>query len=528
MPLVKRQHNTRKGRRARAKKTTVETDTSSDNNYNESDGLYDDNDNDNDDNPGQSDRASTSRVSNNKAPVTPVPPVPKEINIIGRTGMDSQAAGWTTNSLGGQPLVLNNGMLYPPGPDWRGGHTRQYQPSYESQDHASDASAPYMGYPSNNVQYPAAPDMQNMGPSGASSGAQQALSPYQPPNPNGYYPQQYPRLNQFNPWATRGYQTVGGTTQRHPTSPPPPPPLATPPLRPRTPNEDPEKARLEAEIEAFKAILEKQKATEEQREAEAKIRKEAEEAFHRRMEDMRMAQEEAKKEIEIARSQAEEATKNRIRAEQDSEEERSKRMKEFAEKLERDVRAKVELEKIAEMAERKAKAKQSEDLERLVKLKMLKSMDEIVVLAKKRVLHDMDTEEQDWLIKRRGETEGENNLSPDDDLTEKSNTSVTHSTIPLRHAKATTLRSVSSASVRRQGVSPTGSWTKSPLAVPDPPVLGYASDDEGTLSRAGTDILDPSESGRRSQAHHGQQGIYNGQRHRDMYQNDRTEQNEAP
>ncbi|RSL92612.1 hypothetical protein CDV31_015081 [Fusarium ambrosium] len=448
--------------------------------------------------------------------------------------MDSQAAGWTTNSLGGQPLVPNNGMPHPSGPDWHRGNTRPYQPSYESQGHASDASTTYMGYPSNSVQYPTGPDMQSMGPSGASSGTQQAFSLHQLPNPNGYDAQQYPRPTQFNPWVMRGYQTVAGTTQMHHTPPPPPP--TTPPLRPRTPKDDPEKIRLEAEIATFKAMLEKQKEAEKQREVEAKIRKEAEEAFHERMEEMRIVQEEAKKEIEIARSQAEQAAKNRMRAEQDSEEERSKRMKEFAEKLERDVRAKVELEKIAEMAERKAKAKQNEDLERLVKLKMLKSMDEIVVLAKKRVLHDVATgrdmcvgatEEQDWLMERRGETEGENNLSPDDDLTEKSNTSVTHSTIPLRHAKATTLRSVPSASVRRQDIPPTGSWAGPPLAVPDAPVLGDASDDGGTLGRAGTDILDPSESGRGSQAHHRQQGIYKGQRHRDMYQNDGTQQNEA-
>ncbi|KAI8651414.1 C2H2-type domain-containing protein [Fusarium keratoplasticum] len=66
-------------------------------------------------------------------------------------------------------------------------------------------------------------------------------------------------------------------------------PVKSPPPAPR--KEDPEKIRLEAELAAFKAMEEKQKAAEKEKEVEAQIRKEA----------TRIAQEEVKEEIKKAR-----------------------------------------------------------------------------------------------------------------------------------------------------------------------------------------------------------------------------------
>ncbi|KAM0553411.1 hypothetical protein ACHAPJ_007426 [Fusarium lateritium] len=107
---------------------------------------------------------------------------------------------------------------------------------------------------------------------------------------------------------------------------PPPPPTEAPAksATPAPPWEDPEKIRLEAEIAAFKAMEEKAKAAEKEKEAEAQIRKEAEEAFHRRMEDMRLAQEEAKEKIERAGLEAEKAARERMKAERKAEEERAR------------------------------------------------------------------------------------------------------------------------------------------------------------------------------------------------------------
>ncbi|KAF4466260.1 Reticulocyte-binding 2 like a [Fusarium albosuccineum] len=367
MPSRKKDPARRKASNTRAKKATVQTDASSEDlTVTTNDDYYDDDD-------GPFDSASTSGLSNNQAPV---PPVPKKANLQARTRSVPQPSRWADNSVGDEP-VINNGMHSLSGP----GRYRQQppQPPQPPMPRPSTNSRPDMGYPSNDVQYHAVPDMYDMVP-------------------------------------------------------------------------DPQ---------AFKVMEQKAKDAEKQRENEALIRRDAEEAFHRRMEDMHKAQEEAKKEIKKARLEAEWAARDRLKAEKDSEEKESRRLKEFAEKLERDVRAKVELEKIAEMAEREAKAKQSEDLERLAKLKMLKSMDEIVVLAKKRVLNDVATqgelsvgatEEPGWLIERRNDTEGENNLSSAEHLGEKSRTSITRSNIPPRHATALTVRSASSASVRRPDV----------------------------------------------------------------------------
>ncbi|KAF9766095.1 hypothetical protein IL306_001525 [Fusarium sp. DS 682] len=185
----------------------------------------------------------------------------------------------------------------------------------------------------------------------------------------------------------------------------------------------------------------------------------------------------------------------RLRAEQEAEEERSKRFREFAVNFEKEVRLKVEMEKREEIAERDARVKQSEDLERLAKSKMLESMDEIVNLTKRRVLHDLATdgesteskEREGWLIETKNEADAEKSVLP----TEKGQLSVPH--ISSRHATASTVRSASNASVKHPDTSLPSFW-KGPIPeAPDPWGSGFESDDEATPGRAGTDTQRPSE-----------------------------------
>jgi hypothetical protein len=285
---------------------------------------------------------------------------------------------------------------------------------------------------------------------------------------------------------------------------------------------------------------ERSREIEKQKEAEAKIRSEAEDAFHRRLHDIELAQEEAKKQIEKAKLEAENAARERmeaerkdekkqaekharemaqaekaavekLRIERELEEERSKRFKAFAVNLEREVRAKVEMEKRAELAERDAKAKQSEDLERLAKLKMLQSIDEIVTLTKKRVLHDLATdgesegvkERQGWLIETRTERGTDRSVTWNGDLTGKDQLSIPLSSTPPRHAKASTVRSASHASVKLASGPPTPTWKGDPPEAPDPPVSGSESngDDEVTSRKAGPKAFHPSGANRKHQAY---------------------------
>ncbi|KAM0195660.1 hypothetical protein ACHAPA_008105 [Fusarium lateritium] len=523
---------------SQSKRTTVETDSSSENN---SATYSDDSDNWFSDDIQPSDSASASASA---APGdSPTPPTAPDTNLPVLRRMEDPSQGWTGDGLRGHPLVPHNGMQYP-GPNTGQGSSQAQRPSYPAPDryNTNGTHVPMM-YPSNSVQYPAAPNMQGIGVSGADGPPRPKL--YHPENVNGYYPQQLKYADKFPPYTRMPYQF-----------PTPPPPTATPPT-PRPPKEDPEKIRLEAEIAAFKAIEDKAKAAEKQKEAEAKVRIEAEANFHRRMLDMRLAQEEATKELDKARleaekfarermeaerkveekraeeharamAQAEKVALERLRAERESEEERSKRFEEFAVNLERDVRAKVEMEKRADLAERDAKARQSEDLERLAKMKMLQSMDEIVILAKKRVLHDLAIdgesdvakERQGWLIETRPERDTERGVVWKGDSTGKDQLSIPRASIPPRHATVSTVHSASSSSVKLPGVSPTPTWKSDHPEAPDPPGSSFESDGDGEVmgSRAGTNPFRPSRSDHKSRAYQ-KQNMFEGQKDQDTYRN---------
>ncbi|RSL44826.1 hypothetical protein CEP53_011039 [Fusarium sp. AF-6] len=131
-----------------------------------------------------------------------------------------------------------------------------------------------------------------------------------------------------------------------------------PPPAPR--EKDPEKIRLAAKIAEFKAIEEKRKAEEKQRELEAQIRKEAEDAFARRMQAMRDAQEKAKKEIEEATLEAEKASRERMEAEQKAEGGRSQEYAEAMAAAEEKARLRFEAE-MRRQAEVEARAKAEEE-----------------------------------------------------------------------------------------------------------------------------------------------------------------------
>ncbi|CAF3458035.1 unnamed protein product, partial [Fusarium graminearum] len=231
---------------------------------------------------------------------------------------------------------------------------RGQQPGYQNQ------MAPYMGggYPANGQMVPFGGYGDPTSPYSAPGYGGEGrgifdMMPYQqqPPPQNGFYGAVQP--HHFSLQAQ-----MSGMQLQH-RSPPPPPAPTEPPAKPATPappKEDPEKIRLEAEIAAFKAMEEKVKAAEKQKEAEAQIRKEAEEAFHRRMEDMRLAQEEAKKEIEKARLEAEKAARERMEAERKAEEKRAQEHARAMAEAEEKARLRFEAEMKAAEDRRKAEA----------------------------------------------------------------------------------------------------------------------------------------------------------------------------
>lgn len=434
---------------------------------------------------------------------------------------DPSSPNLASNGLGGHPLVHFGG--YPGIPQMPPPSRRR------SGMHESTTGNPSMEYPSHRVRYPQAPNMQrNPGPQYSSVPDMQGNSQYSPapngqdnPGPQaganpygpqagvnswGYFGPNYQNVH-YNPYANHYPPGMmpGNPYLTFPAATPAAPPREeTPP-----PREDPEKIRLEAEIAAFKAMEERAKAVEEQQKHEAQLRLEAEEAFNRRMRDMRRAEENSQQEMARALAEAEEKARlkfeaemkaaehrrqaeaemlasaeeaaiERLRKEKESEEERAKQLAD----LEREVRLKLESERRAKLAEQEAKARQNEDLERLAKLKMLQSMDEIVSLTKKKVLHELvmdgnPTGRQDWLIKVQDEIEAGKSQSRNGSSMNRDRISISRQGLTPRHATASTVRS-SSTSAKRSSISP---------APPEVPNVPESSDSESAQSRAGTNPL---------------------------------------
>ncbi|KAG6116030.1 hypothetical protein E4U13_002179 [Claviceps humidiphila] len=188
------------------------------------------------------------------------------------------------------------------------------------------------------------------------------MMPYQ--QPGFFATPQYAlpgHLQQYQLSTTHPHQLVPAPAPAPAPAPVPPAteaPAKTPTPAPKEPPPDLEKIKLEAQLAAFKAVEDKARAAEEQREREAQIRKEAEETFQRRAEELKKAQEEAQKEIQRARVEAERAARERIEAERKAEEERQKQQAEAMQRAEQNARLKFEAEMKAAEAQRK---KEEED-----------------------------------------------------------------------------------------------------------------------------------------------------------------------
>lgn len=173
------------------------------------------------------------------------------------------------------------------------------------------------------------------------------------PHPQGYPFDSAGRQSNYYP-----YQSQQGYGHQFPT---PSPFAATSTMpSPDATQQDPEKLKLEAEIRAFKAMQEKEKAAEKQRQIEMQIRKDAEEKFHHRMQEMRLAQDEAKREIERAKREAERAARERLETEKKAEEERQRNYAEAMHRAEQNARIKFE----AEMKAAEERRKQEEEARR--------------------------------------------------------------------------------------------------------------------------------------------------------------------
>ncbi|KAM0547237.1 hypothetical protein ACHAPJ_010499 [Fusarium lateritium] len=221
--------------------------------------------------------------------------------------------------------------------------------------------------------------------------------------------------------------------------PPPPPPTEAPakPASPAPPREDPENIRLKAEIAALKAMAEKAKGTEREKETQEKAHNETQEGARRWAEEetkkkwARQIAEEEKARIraeikaEMAREEAhrrerEKESKERVHRDAEeaamkrekeviitrrkAEEERAKMRAEMMADMERDerrrredqlwmrqkeaeIRAKLEAERREKEEEEASKARFRNDCERLAKLKMLKSIDVFMDTLKERLFN---------------------------------------------------------------------------------------------------------------------------------------------
>ncbi|KAK6713563.1 hypothetical protein SNK04_004528 [Fusarium graminearum] len=375
------------------------------------------------------------------------------------------------------------------------------------------------GYLNNNIVYPLPPNMQGI-PS-----TQAPLNPHGCVGCHNHHPPYNPYINHYQP-------DVGiGNISPIPRS--PAPEKITPP-----PGEDPEKIRLEAEIAVFNDIEEKARLAEMERDKEAQIMKEAEEDFHRRMEDMRRTEDKADQKMKRAEAEAEErarmrfeaemkaaedrrraeaemmasaenAALERFRNEKQLEEKRSSEFRKYTVNLEKEIRLRVEMEKRAELAEREAKIRQSEDLERLAKVKMLQSMDELVSLAKERVISsiftDRDTitpkERPNRLISPQNETQDEITLSRNENRRNEWASIVKESTMP-QCASASTVRLASDTSLKSPELSPDRCWGSVHPEVPNAPDFREPKIDDGLIpSGNSTNKYRPLSSDRRGRSY---------------------------
>lgn len=219
-------------------------------------------------------------------------------------------------------------------------HPQQYSPAYYP---GANQVVPYNGYAPN----PFSPMANNANGSGY-FGPEPARPMYDVmAYQHGYYaPAQYNHL-------------LAQMQQMHLAHPGPPVTEASGPAASPAPREvDIEKIRLEAQIVAFKAQEDKQKAALEARELAEQIRRETEDALVKKMEEMRKQQEESQRQIEAAKAEADKAAVARMETEQKAAEERARLEAEALKRAEENALRKFEAEMKA--AEERAKREKEE------------------------------------------------------------------------------------------------------------------------------------------------------------------------
>ncbi|KAL0944078.1 kinetoplast-associated protein kap [Colletotrichum truncatum] len=219
---------------------------------------------------------------------------------------------------------------------------------------------------------------------GGPRNSQYDMMPYNQPQPPAFY-------------GPGGYQMPQHMAQflySQPAPPPPPTEVAPPktpgPVAPPSPPKpDPEKIKLQEQIELFKAEQARKEEAERRRELEEKIRKDAEDAIARRMEEMRKAQEEARRDIERAKKEAERAAREAIEAERKAEEQRQKLHQEAMARAEREARERYEAELKAQAEAKAAEAKARADAEAAAQLKFelaIKAQEDARIAAEKKAI----------------------------------------------------------------------------------------------------------------------------------------------
>lgn len=284
------------------------------------------------------------------------------------------------------------GQAFQPQPPPRGGGGYYGGRGHPQQYSQSQGGGHYMGgYPGGNQMVP----YSNYGP-----------NPFSPMgnNANGasYFGGEPRHMYEMMPYqhALYGvpqYNLPAHMQQFHLSPPPPPPATEAPgPAASPAPKElpvDVEKIRLEAQLVAFKAQEDKQKAAIEVREMQDQIRREAEDALVKKMEEMEKQREAAQKEIERAKAEAEKAAVARIEAERRAAEERARMEAEAMRRAEENALRKFEAEMKAAEERRKREQEERVRIEEAARVRLeaaLKAEADAKVAAEKKAAEEAE------------------------------------------------------------------------------------------------------------------------------------------
>ncbi|RGP75361.1 hypothetical protein FLONG3_5751 [Fusarium longipes] len=260
----------------------------------------------------------------------------------------------------------------------------------------------------------------------------------------------------------------------------------------------------EIDLESRPAAIETSKRRDKRRkEFEAKLGKEVNEPYHRMTVEKGLGKAKAKEDMEKPRSKANELAPiiaeaaiaiERLWAKREVEEDGAKQPEDITTDHERQLMSNLQMEERAGLEKLDTKAKQSEDLERLVESKIIQSMEKVINLTKKSILHDSVTEGEstqrtqgpNWFV----ETANQDGFGRRVSQTEEGHRS-TQSHMQPRNVTASTARSDSKSPVRNQSVSPTPSRSNFHPSVPDPSGSRFENEDNMTTTKTRPDIISP-------------------------------------